>query len=254
MSLPKLTVPTYTLELPSTKQEIKYRPFLVKEEKLLLIAMQDSTDGNNKQIISAVKDVIVNCTFDQVDVSKLTTYDLEYLFLQLRIKSRGSVTEMSFKCNNTLKNDDGSEHTCGHVNEIDFDLTTAKIVGDLTNKDKKIILEEATQIGVIMKEPTFESVLELSDSFLTGETQSVEDAYALLPKYIDTVFQGEETFDEFTDKEILDWLDELTEDQKNKIESFFDAIPKLSANIEAKCSSCGYKEQVPVEGLANFLA
>jgi len=246
MTLPKLTTPTYTITLPSTGKEIKFRPFLVKEEKVLLIAMQES-EGTT--LFDAVKQIIKNCTFDAVDIDKLTTYDLEYIFLQLRIKSKGNMVTLNFKCENEI---DGLENTkvpCNHVNDIEFDLNEAKIDGSLKGEDI-IILEEETQTGIKMKAPNFETTKNLQKALQTDDINAI---YQAIPQYIDTIFQGETTFDEFEPEEFQEWIEELSDTQFGKIQEFFTKIPKLRAEIPIKCEKCGYEETITVEGLQNFL-
>ena len=132
MALPVLETPSFHLEVPSTKKKIKFRPFLVKEEKILMIAMQD---GGEDTIFTAVKDIISNCTFNAVDVEKLTTYDLEWIFLQIRIKSKGSDVDLYFKCSNIINEATAEKFglevgvECGHTNEVSFNLEEVKVVG-----------------------------------------------------------------------------------------------------------------------------
>lgn len=247
MALPKLETPVYRLTIPSTQTEVKFRPFLVKEEKILLISIQE---GKPEVLFDAIKQIISNCTFEQVNVDELTTYDLEYIFLQLRIKSKGAGVPLSFRCENTVKHpESGNEEECGCVNEIEYDLEQVEIKGD-TKAKKKIILDEKKQIGIIMKVPTFEDSKALSASV---SEDGVESIYSTFARYIDVVFEGEKIYDDFTHKELEEWIEELSDEQFKKIQDFFTKIPKLSAEINVECISCGYKETVTVEGLQNFL-
>lgn len=246
MSLPKINTPTYTLTIPSTKKQIKFRPFLVKEEKILLIAIQEQ---ETTALFDAVKQVIKNCTFDAVDVDNLTTYDLEYLFLQIRIKSKGGTVTLSFQCEAMISGKDMQPAApCSCINDIEFDLTKVQIEGEALTK--KIILEESTQIGIILKAPTFKTTTEMQTVL---ESNSVDSIYKALPQYIDTIFEGEKVYDDFTPEELQDWIEELSEENFEKIQQFFYNIPRLKAKINVKCTACGYEEAVTLEGLQNFL-
>lgn len=243
MTLPVLETPTYFMELPSTKERLKFRPFLVKEEKILLIAMQEE-DGD--VLFEAIRQIIKNCTFGQVDVDALTTYDLEYIFLQLRIKSKGGDVDLSFRCDNEV-GEDGD--TCGHSNSISFDLNSVKVQGDIS-KVKKVILDEKTQTGLIMKPPSFAVAKGMQQILMEGD---VSEIYKTLPKYIDTIFQGDVVYEDFTNEELQEWVENLSDSQFQLIQKFFDSLPKLKADIEVACAKCGYKETIPLEGLQSFL-
>ena len=246
MALPQLDSPVFKITIPSSNEEVKFRPFLVKEEKILLIAIQEDDIGT---LFEAVKQVIRNCTFNEVDVDKLTTYDLEYLFLQLRIKSKGPTVNLAFQCENEKTKEDGSKDVCGCTNEIQLNLEDVKLVGD-TKGTRKIILEEKSQTGLIMKAPTFESSKMMQDVLLTNDVNGI---YKALPAYIDTIFQGEQIFDDFKEEELQEWIEQLTDKQFSKIQEFFTEIPRLRAEIDVTCVSCGHNEKVPLEGLHNFL-
>lgn len=246
MALPKLETPTFFLTVPSTGKEIKYRPFLVKEEKILLISLQD---GEDQTIFNCIKQIIENCTFKQVEVDKLTTYDLEYIFLQIRIRSKGSNVDLMFTCQNEIETD-GEKHLCDHVNEISIDLEHVKV--DLSDTpENKIILDEKRQIGVILKHPTFESSKNIQQALSTGDLNAI---YKSLPAYVDTIFEGEKVYDEFTADEFDDFIESMSDEQFGKIKYFFDKTPKLSLDIPVKCGKCGHEETVVLRGLQSFLA
>lgn len=248
MALPVLETPSFHLEVPSTKKKIKYRPFLVKEEKILLIALQD---GGEDTIFTAVKDIIANCTFNEVDIDKLTTYDLEWIFLQIRIKSKGSDVPLYFKCTNQVPVAEDGPQTkeCGHTNEVILNLEDV-IVTNTENISNKIMIDENKQIGLIMSPPTFETSKLLTEALQKNDVQAIYDT---LPNYVDTVFQGEQTFDEFTAKEFREFVDSMSDTQFEKIQNYFDNIPKLRAELEVVCAACGHKETIVLEGLSSFL-
>jgi hypothetical protein len=240
MALPVLDVPTYILDLPSSKgKKVKYRPFLVKEEKILLIAIQENSDD---VLYEAVKNIIKNCTFGELNVDNLSTLDIEYIFLQLRIKSKGSDVDLTFKCENTLE----SGEVCGTDNPIKFNLEDVK-VHTPDDYQKTIMLTD--DIGLLMKNPTLETSKKLQ---IAIKENSLQKIYDIIPDYIESVFQGDNTF-EFTAEEFQEWLESLSNEQFERIQKFFVSLPKLRAEIPVKCRKCAYQETIVLEGLSNFL-
>lgn len=244
MTLPLLNVPTYTLTIPSTKKLIKYRSFLVKEEKLLLIAMEEETYD---ALLDASKQIIANCTFGAVDVDKLTSYDLEYIILQLRIKSRGAVVDLSFRCGNQIKVENAEDRECGEIINTKVNLEQVELKEDANHTNRIMITDT---IGLIMKTPAVNDLTALRKLF---ETEEVGVIYDFVPQFIDTIFEGEIVYTEYTPQEIKDFLESLTGDQFKKIQEFFDTLPKLKVKAHLNCIKCGHKEEIELEGLQNFL-
>jgi hypothetical protein len=244
MTLPKLNTPTFTTTLPSTGKPVKYRPFLVKEEKILLIAM---TDDNEETVMDAVRDIITNCTFGNLDVNSLTNFDLEWLFLQLHIKSKSLVKELKFSCSNIVKDENGNDKTCGHETIINYNLDNVKIKKD-EDHSKKIMLED--NIGVIMRYPTFEKMKELQDILAKEDIEAIYEAFG---SFIETIFEGENVFSDFTKGELKEFIENCTDEQFSKIKKFFETMPRLSAKVPLKCQKCGHSDEVIVEGLQSFL-
>lgn len=244
MTLPKASVPTYKTKLPSTNKEIKFRPFLVKEEKAIMIAFQDPS---NSTLYETIKNVISSCTFDQLDVDNLPLIDLEYLFLQLRIKSKGSFVEVAYRCEHPKQ--DGS--ACGTVNEVTVDLTAAT-VEKKKEVSNKIMLDPKDKFGVILKYPTLSTLKDIED---LSDTKDINKVYGVFSKFIDTIFKGEEAFEakDHTEEELTDWLESLTDSQFTLIKDFFEGLPKLKLKFKPKCSACGHEEEVELEGLKSFL-
>lgn len=234
MTLPTLTAPSFFLEIPSTKEKIKFRPFLVKEEKILLFALQD---GKEETIIQAIKDIISNCTFNAIDIDNLTSWDVEYIFLQIRIKSKGSEIDLTFRCENEIEPD----KVCNNIVDITVDLETVTV----SNSDisKKIIISDEDNISIVMKLPTFSSIL----------SNSNDDIFKLLQSYIDYITMGETIYDEFTQDELTAFIDSLSDAQFNKIKAFFESLPKLTKTIDIVCPKCGHKDAIVMEGLQSFL-
>jgi hypothetical protein len=243
MTLPVLNVPNYSLTIPSTQRTVTYRPFLVKEEKLLLIAIEED---NPDAIFNACKQIIRNCTYDQVDIEKLKSYDLEYIILQLRIKSRGPEVSLSFKCLNEV---DGKE--CGTPINTKVNLEEVKIVGDIKQSNRLMLTDN---LGVVMKDPTVNDLSALRTIF-TAEDINISAVYAMIPKFIDCIFELAEnkTYTEFTPEEGIEFVESLTTEQFKKIQEFFVNLPKLKTTIDLGCPKCGHKDALELEGLQNFL-
>ena len=232
MSLPQLVSPEFTTEIPSTKQKIKFRPFLVKEEKILLMA----SEGNDPaEMQRAVKSILSNCILTKIDVSNLATFDLEYLFLKLRGKSVGEEIELLMK--------HSSKSECKHQTTVKMNLDDIKIVGKVS--DGKIMLDD--KIGVKLKYPTFDEVAKMSEN--QSNTEIIYKTMAMLIEY---VYTEEEVYNDFTDEEMEEWITKLNQKQFAKITDFLANMPKLSQKVEWTCSKCGEKDTVVLEGLQAF--
>ena len=232
MSLPQLVSPEFTTEIPSTKQKIKFRPFLVKEEKILLMA----SEGNDPaEMQRAVKSILSNCILTKINVSNLATFDLEYLFLKLRGKSVGEEIELLMK--------HSSKSECKHQTTVKMNLDDIKIVGKVS--DGKIMLDD--KIGVKLKYPTFDEVAKMSEN--QSNTEIIYKTMAMLIEY---VYTEEEVYNDFTDEEMEEWITKLNQKQFAKITDFLANMPKLSQKVEWTCSKCGEKDTVVLEGLQDF--
>lgn len=236
MSLPMNTTPSYTLEIPSTKQKVKFRPFLVKEEKALLIAQQSEEP---EVMIDTLKQVIAGCIKDKVDVDDLATFDLEYIFTQIRSKSVGEEIELIFPCSHC---DDEKAKV-----KITFDLTKIKVETP-ENHSKKI--ELFGDVGVMMKYPTIE-VIEKIETLNNNDIDAVFDVVAGCIEYI---YDSSEIFyaKEQTKDELGEFLNNLTSDQFAKIQEFFQTMPKLRQEVDYKCPVCGAANHTVLEGLSSF--
>ena len=232
MALPQLVSPEFTTEIPSTKQKIKFRPFLVKEEKILLMA----SEGNDPaEMQRAVKSILSNCILTKINVSNLATFDLEYLFLKLRGKSVGEEIELLMK--------HSSKSECKHQTTVKMNLDDIKIVGKVS--DGKIMLDD--KIGVKLKYPTFDEVAKMSEN--QSNTEIIYKTMAMLIEY---VYTEEEVYNDFTDEEMEEWITKLNQKQFAKITDFLANMPKLSQKVEWTCSKCGEKDTVVLEGLQAF--
>jgi hypothetical protein len=237
MPLPKLVVPEYELELPSTKEIVKYRPFLVKEEKLLLTAMQL---GEEKDMMNAVKTIIKNCTNLKSKVDSLATFDIEYLFLKIRSKSIGEVSKIMVTCP-----DDEETQV-----EVEIDLESIEVTWPKKHSNK---IELTDDIGLIMKYPSLDTFVKLN---FTGEDITVDNIFELSVSCIDQIYEGEEIFEvkSYTRKELLEFLESMKSDQFMKLQNFFAEMPKLEYDMEVENPKTGIVSTVKLEGLGSFFA
>ena len=212
MSLPVINVPTYELVVPSTKEKLVYRPFLVKEEKILLMAMEEEKEA---QLNRALKQVVNNCTFEKIKVEKLPLFDLEYIFLRIRAKSVGEVAKLSLLCE-----DDGETYVPVEINLEDIEVEFQE------GHDPKIQLTD--EIGIVMGYPTFEYL------DLNVASADVATLFNLIGNSIHQIFEGEKIYEraDFNKKELKTFLESLTSDQFKKVQNFFETMPRLRHTIE----------------------
>jgi hypothetical protein len=242
MGLPKVEFPVYTMELLSNNKKIRFRPFLVKEQKLLLMATESE---DNKDIIDVVKQICKSCILDDIDVESLPVFDLEYIFLNLRSRSVNEIVELQYRCNNNVKDESGNDKVCGSLEKFKINLLEIKP----TKQEKhtsKIMFSDT--LGVVMKYPTFDMIENLK-----GTTEE-EILFELLTKCIDYVFDKEEVYyaKDYSQEELMDFIDNLQQKDLEKIQEFFDTAPKIKKDIQFKCHKCNYEENIVVEGLQNF--
>lgn len=239
MPLPKPTVPTYELELPSTGKKIKYRPFLVKEEKILLLAME-SEDEN--EIKNAVKDILKNCILTRgIKPEDLASFDLEYLFLKIRSVSAGEEISMKVTCQ-----DDNET-----VVNVDINLNDVEVYKP-EGHTNKIMVDDT--IGIVMKYPAMDSFV--SVTLLENDLETTDEVFEMLIKCIDQIFQGDEVWDAATTpkKELLGFIEGFTQQQFAKIQEFFDTMPVLRHEFSVVNPNTGVKSNYMLEGLQSFFA
>lgn len=237
MPLPSLSVPTYEVELPSTGKKIKYRPFLVKEEKVLLLAMESE---NEKEIESAVKQTLTACIQTRgIKIENLASFDLEYLFLKIRSVSAGEDIKMIVTCQ-----DDGQTQVNVNIN-ID-DVNVFKPEGH-TNK-----IMVTDEVGLIMKYPGFKQFLDLT--LLNKDLDSTEEIFNLVADCVDQVFEGEEVWDasDMKRKEVVDFLENMTQQQFELVQKFFETMPSLKHEFKAINPNTGVESTYTLEGLQSF--
>ena len=241
MGLPTIAVPEYTLTLPSTGKEVKYRPFLVKEEKILLLAMESE---KTEEILLATKTIIENCIFDDLDVDEMPTFDMEYIFLQLRGKAKGEVIELQYKC-----------PTCKGEIPLNIPIDDIKVSKD-ENHTNDIKLTE--DLGVIMKYPNMKLQMDIANN--EEDKNEIENLFKTIILCIDYIYDKENTYPskDHTKKEMNDFLESLTDTQFQKLAEFFSTAPALKHSIELHCKNkkakktCNYKETKVLEGLNSF--
>jgi hypothetical protein len=239
MALPKLEVPTYELELPLSKKKIKYRPYLVKEQKALMMALESS---DAKTIQHNVREILTVCTLSKdVDIDELPIVDIEYYFLQLRAKSVSEISESKYRCNNEV-----DDKVCGNIMEAKIDLTEIQPVQE-EYVDPEIQLTE--KITVKMKYPPFKLIKDSVDM-----DDITEVTFNMLAQSIEYVYDGEQFHyaKEVPVEELVEFIEQLNQEQFEKLEKFFNSIPKLSKKIDMTCSKCGFEHHLDVEGLESF--
>ena len=237
MALPKLTTPTYELEVPSTDEKIKYRPFLVREEKILLIALES---GANKDIIGAVKEIVSECTFGKVDLGVLPMFDVEYIFLNIRAKSVGEISTLRLLCP-----DDGETYA-----NVDVNLSDVQVHVDEDHNNK---IELTDEMGIIMTYPNIDSYTDSGITDITAANMLDVIGTCILQIYDK---KGEEVFEakDQTKKELTEFIEQLNTKQFQDVQKFFDTMPKLKHEIEIENPKTKVKTKVALQGLNDFFA
>jgi hypothetical protein len=236
--LPKIDVPTYEIAIPSTQESITVRPFTVKEEKLLLMAMESK---DNEEIIKTVKQIISNCLIKgKIDIDKLPFFDVDFLFVFLRGKSIGETVEVSLTCNNVV---DG--HKCGNVFETDMDIAKCEIQNkDGISSDIKLNAKQ----GVKMRYPNYSSMrraemgnpIDVKTNVIVNSIEHIYDA------------KGMYSYKDYSKQELKEFVESLTEEGYNKMQAFVDNFPTIAVKLEATCNKCGFHHQVRYTDFFDF--
>jgi hypothetical protein len=235
MALPQINTPTYELEVPSTGEKLKYRPFLVKEEKILMIAMEAEEQNG---IINAVKEIVKACTFDKFDVSRLPIFDVEYVFLNIRAKSVGEVSKIKLKC---LDDNETFVET-----EIDLTKVNVEMTDGHTNK-----IELTDEMGIIMTYPSIDTFSNTGAETITAANMITVISSCILQIYDK---KGEEIFEakDSTQKELNDFLEQLNTNQFQEVQKFFDTMPKLTHTVKIKNPKTKKESKIVLSGLNDF--
>lgn len=226
--LPTISAPTIVLELPMSKKKIKYRPFINKEKKVLLLS-KDSDDWDST--LETLRSVILSCTFDTVDIKTIPVADAGYLFMQLRIQSIGTDIQIGTEC-----------QSCKEPIHLNYDLSTIKL--DTSGWDPTLMVTDT--VGMTFKAPTFDDL-----KYATGEEANPEYFVASL---IESIFDDSEVFDisNYTKDDLIAWMDQFTDEQIKKMHEKLKSIPTLQQDINYKCPKCGHEHHIHLEGLSDF--
>jgi len=230
MALPQLNTARYTTVIPSIKKEVSFRPYLVKEEKVLMIALESN---DQKQIIRAVKDVIKSCVFDEIDVNKLSMFDIEALFLALRSKSVGEKVDVRLKCTE-----------CEQLTDVHIDLDDIKI----PTSDVENTISLTDSVGLIMRYPAIDDLADIN------QEGGVDEMMKIISKCIDSVYDDDGVYDHntYTTKELEDFLDNLNSEQFKKISDFFQDLPAITYDANFNCANCKHNNKIELRGLQSF--
>ena len=240
MALPKLVTPTYDVILPSKKEVVKVRPFLMKEEKVLLMAAEG---GEKKDMIDAVRQMISGCVLsDKIVAEDLPLFDIEYLFLKIRAKSVGETITVTYGHSNNI-NSKGEE--CSHHTPVIVNLDEVEIIHQEGHNPK---IELTPSIGMIIGYPKMEVLDKIANA------DSYEDGLKLIANCIDMVYDGDNVTEKgsFTEEEIINFLETLSKEQFNSVEKFFETMPRVKHETNYTCEGCGDEVKVILEGLDDF--
>jgi len=245
MTLPVLDQPTYELTLPSTSKKIRYRPFLVKEEKILLMAQEGGDLGEQ---IESVKQIIRNCIITKdVKIEKLSTFDIEYIFVKIRSKSVGQNIELQYRrddCKEVLVEDNNPPpRTC----QIDFIVNLDEVYIDkVDTHTNKIQLTD--NIGIFMKYPDFKMLHKISTM------NNYEEMIEVIGDCIETIYMNEELYDpkEYTNEELNNFLESFSQEQFQRVSNFFDTMPQTAYDAQMVCRKCGWRNELKLRGITDF--
>lgn len=237
MPLPKIEHPIFEVYLKSLDKKVRYRPFLVKEEKLLLMA-KESEDVQD--ILKTIKQIISNCCLDNIDIEALPIFDVEMFFIHLRSNSVGETAELVYTCSNVV-----DENSCNHVVEFELDLKNIKY---RFSEDHKNIIPLTSDIGVCMKYPS----LNLPQSLLDDKFE--DGGYEIISEYLDYIYDSEQTYkkENISKEELLGFFDDLSLEQVKNIKTFFATAPSVVLEQDVTCPKCGNVNHMVLEGILNF--
>ena len=237
MALPKLNeVPKYELTIPSMGQTVRFRPFLMKEEKVLLMAMESE---DQKEIFNTITDTLSACIIDEVDVNKFTTFDVEYCFLKVRSKSVGEKTTLSFKC-----------EECDTENEVTINIDDIEMEVPKLNP----LVQITDEISVELTWPSFNNITK-NDSIINSK-KAVDQVFALVRSCIVSINTEEERFSakDHTEEELDEFIESLSSEQFAKIRGYVEQMPRLKHDVHFECIHCSHKNKLTVEGLQSFFS
>ena len=234
MALPRIDSPKYELKVPSSGEVVEYRPYLVKEEKILMMAMETK---DQQQMIRALRDVIAGCTEGKIQADTLAMFDLEYVFLKIRGKSVGETTKVGLKCS-----------SCDHKNEVEINLDKVEVQGEV-KKSAKVALTDT--VGVVLKYPTVKGIQKQLGKQGSNDR---EVTMAAVASAIESIYDANDVYPTEDEKaeDVINFLDSLTSSQFKKISEYFEDMPRLRHEVNFNCASCKAKNTQALEGLTNF--
>jgi hypothetical protein len=232
MALPVIDTPKYTAKIPSTGKTVAYRPYLVKEEKILMIALESE---NQDQILTAVKDIIHACTYEKVDVDQLAAFDLEYIFLKLRSKSVGETSTVGLKCSH-----------CETSNSVEIPVDSIEVTMPVESNSSIMLTD---RVGIKLRYPTVKDIQKLASM-----KDGVDQMMRTVVMCIDSIFDDDKVYParDSTPKELEAFIDSLNSEQFKKIQKFFESMPSLKHDVKYTCTNCGTVNEFELKGLANF--
>ncbi len=239
--LPKIEHPIHEIELKSINKKVKFRPFLVKEEKILLMALEANDE---ESMIKAIRQIIQNCVVEPADfnIDELAVYDLEYFFIQLRAHSMGETIETKYTCQNVV-----NEEKCGNLMDVTINLFDVK----LKNENNNSIIKFNDTVGVKMKHPNINSLNQMSEiNFSESVTHVVDFIYDCL----DCAFDENQVYtkDDISREEFNEFVENMSKTDFDKFENYFTSLPKLSYTIEKTCNRCNFEHKIVLEGIGDF--
>jgi len=244
MTLPRMDTPTFHVTLPITKTQVTFRPYLTKEEKLLLMAVESK---DSKTIMGAIRQIAINCIVSPKDlnVDNLPMVDVDYLFLNLRAKSKSEVLEANFNCRNIPE---GQDTECNNLMQLSVrvDELKADIAPDFTTT---IPLND--KIGIVMRLPRY---ADISSASTNDNLSSIDKSFQMIKSSIAQIYDGEQVFDVNTamDKDLEEFIGSLNSEQFKKIERFFDVMPKIDYKFDVTCKKCGFDHHINYKDIASF--
>ena len=236
MTLPSIETPRYELTLPSTDKVVQYRPFLVKEEKILLVAMESN---DNKEILNAIKEILTACTYEKIDVNTLPIFDVEYIFLQIRSKSVGEVSKVKLLCP-----DDKETYA-----DVEIDLTKVNVQVDDAHTNN-VVIDENRKLGIVFNYPT----LEMTKAGFNVTDTDIDSLFDIMANSINHIYEGDKIYPskDSTKEEMKKFLEGLPQTAFNKIKTFFETMPQLRHSVEVENPKTKVKSTIVLQGIRDF--
>ena len=236
MTLPSIETPRYELTLPSTDKVLQYRPFLVKEEKILLVAMESN---NNKEILNAIREILTACTYDSIDVNTLPIFDIEYIFLQIRSKSVGEIAKFKMLCP-----DDKETYA-----DVEVDLTKVNVQVDDAHTNN-VLIDENRKLGIVFNYPT----LEMTKAGFNVTDTDIDSLFEIMANSINHIYEGDKIYPskDSTKEEMKKFLELLPQTAFVKIKTFFETMPQLRHSVEVENPKTKVKSTIVLKGIRDF--